>query len=101
MASLVRESLFLNSSMKGAVFEMNHVGQTFSIREILSKPESFFKDKIFEIFIENPPNSRQDNRMDRNQNKMKRFKYVQLKIDKTKTVDRISDLNTKSRLQQD
>ena len=92
MASLVRESIYQNNSNKFAIFESYQIGQTFSIREILNKPESFVNDKIFEICLENLPNSNND-RLDinNNDNKMKQFKYVKLKINKTQNVNRLSD----------
>ena len=72
---------------------MYHIGQTFSIREILTKPESFFKDKIFEIFATQKPGA---NRVVNKspveiENLMEKFKYVQLKINRTKLLDQVND----------
>ena len=92
MASLVRESIYPNNGNKFAIFESYQTGQTFSIREILNKPESFVNDKIFEISMDNLPNSN-NNKLDinNNDNKMKQFKFVKLKINKSQMVNRLSD----------
>ena len=93
MDSLVRESIHPNNSSKFAIFESYQIGQTFSIREILNKPESFVNDKIFEISMDNLPNNNNDKLEDinNNDNKMKQFKYVKLKINKNQMVNRLSD----------
>lgn len=51
-----QRSIFMNSrklahklSSGSHIYEKYEIGQTFSINEILKKPESFFQDKIFEI----------------------------------------------------
>ena len=68
MDSLVRESIHPNNSSKFAIFESYQIGQTFSIREILNKPESFVNDKIFEISMDNLPNNNNDKLEDINNN---------------------------------
>ena len=50
MGSLVHESNNLSSSLLDR--DIHYVGQDFSLLDLISKPESFFRDKIFEIIVD-------------------------------------------------
>ena len=73
MASWIRDSK-RNFSISQINTEAYQVGQRFSLREILSKPESFLSDKIFEIV--NDQYISNNNQENENSNIIKRFKYV-------------------------
>lgn len=80
-------------SSKGLTNEMYQVGQTFSLRQILSKHESFLSDKIFEIVNDQERNT---GPRQKDQNILKQFRYVQLKINKTKQVNLVRDMKDDS-----
>ena len=83
---------------------MYTTGQMFSLREILSKSESFFSDKIFEIVYDQSsntnsarsqrtPTSRRNYASSDDEGMMKRFRYVQLKLNKSNKVNLVKDGN--------
>jgi len=54
MPSYAKESrqISLNRSQGTNNQEISFVGQEFTFRELISRPQSFFDDKIFEILYE-------------------------------------------------